>query len=217
MTPKKGFTLIELLVVIAIIALLLAVLVPALKKARQQAQSVICQSRLKEWGSLYAMYAMDYEDHLPPGWNGKRMWTTYLMSYYQNTDELRLCPTAKKYLSQIPGGTPGEFTAWGIFGDNGYPTPIWGERGQYGSYSVNGWALDPLETGLPGTYNVPKGSTYYDYYWRKFINAKSPSQVPLMGDGMWEGANPLDTDSPGPSQGVAAPDNAIASAGVSSY
>ena len=163
------------------------------------------------------MYALDNNDSLPSGWNSGKMWMTDLLSYYQNTDELRLCPAAKKFLSEIQGNTPGEFTAWGVYGENGYTIPYWGEKGQYGSYSVNGWAHNPLEVGAPGTYNVPKGSTYYDYYWRKFSNAKSPSAVPLMGGGMWEGANTLDTDAPPPSRGVAAPNNAVASGGVSTY
>ncbi|MCE5184617.1 MAG: prepilin-type N-terminal cleavage/methylation domain-containing protein [Planctomycetaceae bacterium] len=220
---NKGFTLIELLVVIAIIALLLSVLLPSLRKAKKQAQSVLCLSQLRQWGTLYTLYASDYNSHLPAGWNSKKMWMTELMAYYQDTDDLRLCPAARKFLSQT--GTAGswwteagEFSAWGVYGENGYPTPYYGQAGQYGSYSVNSWALDPLEVGLPGTYNVPKNYPYYDNFWRKFSNAKSPSQVPLMGAGMWEGASPLETDAAPPSQGVQAPtQNAVNSGGLSTF
>lgn len=219
----QGFTLIELLVVIAIIALLLAVLVPSLRRAKKQAQAVICLARLKEWGTLYTLYASDYNSTLPAGWNSKKMWMTELLSYYQNTDELRLCPAATKFLSQSAAGggwsaSTGEFSAWGIYGENGYPTPYYGQQGQYGSYSVNTWALDPLEQGLPGTYNVPKGSAWYEHYWRKFTNARVPSQVPLMGAGMWEGASVLETDAAPPSRGVQAPTpNAVNSGGLSTF
>ncbi|OHB53042.1 MAG: hypothetical protein A2Y07_06485 [Planctomycetes bacterium GWF2_50_10] len=54
--PKRGFTLVELLVVISIIALLLAILVPSLTKARQSAQKVVCGNNLRQIGLGYAMY-----------------------------------------------------------------------------------------------------------------------------------------------------------------
>ena len=60
MNRKKGFTLIELLVVIAIIALLMAILMPALQRVKKQARSVACLSKLRQWGLYFAMYADDY-------------------------------------------------------------------------------------------------------------------------------------------------------------
>ncbi len=65
-TPS-GFTLIELLVVISVIALLLALLMPALKGARNQARKVICQSNLRQFGSVLLMYIEDNEGRLPLG------------------------------------------------------------------------------------------------------------------------------------------------------
>ncbi len=62
---KKGFTLIELLVVIAIIALLMAILMPALQQVRKQAKAVICQSNLKQWGTIFAMYTEDNNGFFP--------------------------------------------------------------------------------------------------------------------------------------------------------
>jgi prepilin-type N-terminal cleavage/methylation domain-containing protein/prepilin-type processing-associated H-X9-DG protein len=59
---EKGFTLIELLVVIAIIALLLAILLPALHKAKEQAQNAVCQANLKNYTIATMMYTGDNDD-----------------------------------------------------------------------------------------------------------------------------------------------------------
>ncbi len=59
---KKGFTLIELLVVIAIIAMLLAILMPALNKVKKIAQRVVCGTNLKGMGTAQTVYASEYSD-----------------------------------------------------------------------------------------------------------------------------------------------------------
>ncbi len=67
---KRGFTLIELLVVIAIIAVLLAILMPAMRKIKEIARETVCKSNLKNIGLAAHMYLDDYERTLPPRVSG---------------------------------------------------------------------------------------------------------------------------------------------------
>jgi prepilin-type N-terminal cleavage/methylation domain-containing protein/prepilin-type processing-associated H-X9-DG protein len=72
---KKGFTLIELLVVIAIIAMLLAILMPALNKVKRLAQRLVCGTSCKGLGTAMMVYAQDFEDEYPiQGGNGEHEW-----------------------------------------------------------------------------------------------------------------------------------------------
>jgi len=61
----SGFTLIELLVVIAIMALLMAILLPVLGRARSQAKALRCRANLKQWGQVLALYTSDNEGRFP--------------------------------------------------------------------------------------------------------------------------------------------------------
>ena len=80
MTAKRGFTLVELLVVISIIALLVAILLPALSAARKQAQETVCKTHQHQIGLATYMYRDDYEDYLPRG-DWVTLWYQLLMPY----------------------------------------------------------------------------------------------------------------------------------------
>ncbi len=73
MSRRTAFTLIELLVVISIIALLISILLPALRMARESARRVGCLSNQRQMGLAIVMYGQDYDDHAPPhnypGWS----------------------------------------------------------------------------------------------------------------------------------------------------
>ncbi len=68
MRKDQGFTLIELLVVIAIIALLLAIIMPALRKVKEQAQFIICQNNLRSYGIIGTMYTAENDGSMPDPW-----------------------------------------------------------------------------------------------------------------------------------------------------
>lgn len=76
MREKSAFTLIELLVVISIIAILLAILMPSLRKAKESARLVKCMTNLRSIGQSLHLYANNYNDRLIPGdfWNGWDVW-----------------------------------------------------------------------------------------------------------------------------------------------
>ena len=64
--PRRGFTLVELLAVVAIIALLAAILLPALSRAREASRRTVCASNLKQWGLIFALYANESPEYRWP-------------------------------------------------------------------------------------------------------------------------------------------------------
>ena len=142
MNEDRGFTLIELLVVIAIIAILMAILVPTLHRAREQGQRAACLSNLKQLTMAWIMYADENdnkivagstgrggENNVPPKEDGWVHWAGYSdatteQNQIRAIEEGALfpyCKTGKLY--KCPSGLRGEMRTYSIVDSmNGWPT-----------------------------------------------------------------------------------------------
>jgi prepilin-type N-terminal cleavage/methylation domain-containing protein len=187
MNRQRAFTLIELLVVIAIIALLLAILMPALQRVREQARARGCQSNMRQLCMAMNLYALDHDDlTMPfthdPGEYWFHQMAPYLSerAYKDNPEDhieggmrVAFCPTTKR-----KDRTDNSFY--------GSATLAWRFMGGEGSYGLNLWLL-PNEPEPLYAQDFPK-----ENYFRKYSDARG--DVPLLGDSVWVGSWPFEDD-----------------------
>jgi len=125
------FTLIELLVVISIIVILAAMLLPALRNAKESARSITCASKLKDLGAVTMMYVGDFDGYYPHYYANGLTWTRLMASLYfkfpsamqwqewgTNPHEL-ICPVSTdnpstEIFTATYGGTTGWVTSYGM-------------------------------------------------------------------------------------------------------
>src|ERR1043165_7820512 len=140
---RRAFTLVELLVVIGIIALLIAILMPSLSKARKAAASTKCLACVRQLGTALTIYTNDHKQRGIPYYSSTdelSLWMGQIRHVYSKVDESRLCPEATAD-STLPSQRGAVNMAWGP-GTSGFL------KDQKGSYCINGWLYYPNQQGL---------------------------------------------------------------------
>jgi prepilin-type N-terminal cleavage/methylation domain-containing protein len=180
---QRAFTLIELLVVISIIALLMSVLLPVLKMAREKAKTAGCLSNLRQWGIICQIYTQENDGKFWAVYFPPEGWPVEIESKYSDCklNKIWFCPTAKKRRIDLQGvgfGYSSIFHAWGL------------DPNIAGSYGINGFVLNPKPHSPPffgrgvltkdgwSTPNVPGANNI-----PLFSDALRPALLPLANDG----------------------------------
>jgi prepilin-type N-terminal cleavage/methylation domain-containing protein/prepilin-type processing-associated H-X9-DG protein len=163
MCNRRGFTLIELLVVIAIIALLLGILMPALRKVREQGKEVVCRNNMRQIGVAANLYAQENDMYIPRSaeWGGEiEPWFQLFMPYLSQKD------------------IDGDYRNVEIFRCQSYPN-----KEQTVCYVVNGWSRDRAFHGRSRLTDCPRpGAIIYladneDGSWRPIITNSTERDI----------------------------------------
>jgi prepilin-type processing-associated H-X9-DG protein/prepilin-type N-terminal cleavage/methylation domain-containing protein len=148
---RRGFTLVELLVVVGIIALLIAILMPVIGKAREQANRVKCAANLRSIGQAMTMYVQQYR-HYPSSQIGAgvdpAVWPPRLRPFLGGSKEVFLCPSRDDTFRWTDAGPEPVVRATGYYLDVGY------EPGE-----------PVVHTTVPFSYGYNSGGTGDSTFW----------------------------------------------------
>ncbi|MCK4998522.1 MAG: type II secretion system protein [Anaerohalosphaera sp.] len=179
MNKRRGFTLIELLVVISIIAMLLAILMPALGKVKEKARGIICRTNIKSMQLATILYT-EANDGKMPIYDLSGLWVNLLSEYLEDMDDARYCPSTtinKKFNSSTNYEWGSSKKSW-----------IWNmgtSEPEYGSYGINSWFYT-----LKNYPNSVDGRRYF----RNMNSVRSPARTPVFSDCLWIDVGARDTD-----------------------
>jgi len=153
-----GFTLMELMVVIGILGILMALLLPALSRAKGKAHQMTCLNNNHQMGLAATMYANDHNDEFPPRFRGTNTWPFKLKPYYV-TWKMIACPSDS-------------FGIGGLFSNN--------NQNPNRSYLINGFNDFFMQNLSPANYRL-----YQKWQWQhgmKVRDVPNPSQTILFGE-----------------------------------